>query len=174
MFFQENRFRFVICHKWPPVTSKSHFVKFTAHIFIQDTPAKLLQLQEIKGFFLVILQAHIHVHRQLSRGMCVSTDLAFPEGSGGDHYWPSRQGRALCLKQFMRSYGLYKHKWNCCEHTHDRRTEINGLENWELLYLISPLCRIYMRCWTGSILVQIMACRLVCTKPLSEPMLVYC
>ena len=63
MFFQENRFGFVICHKWPSVTSKPHFVKFTAHIFIQDTPAKLVQLQEIKGFFLVILQAYIHVHR---------------------------------------------------------------------------------------------------------------
>ena len=32
----------------------------------------------------------------------------------------------------------------------------------------------YMRHWTGSSLVQIMACRLFCTKPLSEPLLEYC
>ena len=32
----------------------------------------------------------------------------------------------------------------------------------------------YMRRWTGSSLVQIMACRLFGAKPLSEPMLEYC
>ena len=32
----------------------------------------------------------------------------------------------------------------------------------------------YMRQWTGSALVQIMACRLFETKPLPEPMLTYC
>ena len=32
----------------------------------------------------------------------------------------------------------------------------------------------YMRQWTGSALVQIMACRLFGAKPLSEPMLKYC
>ena len=32
----------------------------------------------------------------------------------------------------------------------------------------------YMRRWTGSALVQIMACRLNGVKPLSEPMLTYC
>ena len=31
-----------------------------------------------------------------------------------------------------------------------------------------------MRQWTGSSLVQVMACRLFGTKPLSQPMLVYC
>ena len=38
----------------------------------------------------------------------------------------------------------------------------------------SPPSVTYMRRWTGSALVQIMACRLVGTKPLSEPMLEYC
>ena len=38
----------------------------------------------------------------------------------------------------------------------------------------SPLSAAYMRPWTGSPLVQIMACRLFGTKPLSKPMLVYC
>ena len=32
----------------------------------------------------------------------------------------------------------------------------------------------YMRRWTGSALVQVMACRLDGAKPLSEPMLPYC
>ena len=32
----------------------------------------------------------------------------------------------------------------------------------------------YMRCWTGSSLVQIMSCRLFSAKSLSEPMLDYC
>ena len=32
----------------------------------------------------------------------------------------------------------------------------------------------YMHHWTGSALVQIMACRLIGAKPLSEPMLEYC
>ena len=38
----------------------------------------------------------------------------------------------------------------------------------------SPPSAIYMRRWTGSTLVQIMACRLVGAEPLSEPMLEYC
>ena len=38
----------------------------------------------------------------------------------------------------------------------------------------SPPSAAYMRQWTGSILVQIMACRLVGAKPLSEPILKYC
>ena len=38
----------------------------------------------------------------------------------------------------------------------------------------SPLSAAYMRQWIGSALVQIMACRLLSTKPLSEPMLGYC
>ena len=31
-----------------------------------------------------------------------------------------------------------------------------------------------MRQWTGSALIQVMACRLFGTKPLPEPMLTYC
>ena len=38
----------------------------------------------------------------------------------------------------------------------------------------SPPSAAYMRRWTGSTLVQTMACRLVGTKPLSEQMPVYC
>ena len=38
----------------------------------------------------------------------------------------------------------------------------------------SPPSAAYMRQWTGSALVQIMACRLSGAKPLPEPMLPYC
>ena len=38
----------------------------------------------------------------------------------------------------------------------------------------SPLSARYMRQWTGAALVQIMACRLFGTMPLSKPMLGYC
>ena len=38
----------------------------------------------------------------------------------------------------------------------------------------SPPSDPYMRQWIGSALVQIMACRLISAKPLSEPMLEYC
>ena len=38
----------------------------------------------------------------------------------------------------------------------------------------SPPSAAYMRQWIGSALVQIMACRLFGTKPLSKPMLGYC
>ena len=38
----------------------------------------------------------------------------------------------------------------------------------------SPPGATYMRHWTGSSLVQVMACRLFGAKPLPEPMLVYC
>ena len=41
-------------------------------------------------------------------------------------------------------------------------------------WLISPYSAAYMRQWTGSALVQVMACRLYGTKPLPEPMLAYC
>ena len=37
-----------------------------------------------------------------------------------------------------------------------------------------PSSAAYMRQWTGSALVQIMACRLFGAKPISEPMLGYC
>ena len=40
--------------------------------------------------------------------------------------------------------------------------------------LIEAECRIYSRQWTTPSLVQIMDCRLVDAKPLSEPMIVYC
>ena len=45
-----------------------------------------------------------------------------------------------------------------------------------LTYILnsSPPSAGYMRRWTGSVLVQIMDCRLVGAKPLSEPMLEYC
>ena len=38
----------------------------------------------------------------------------------------------------------------------------------------SPPSAEYMPEWTGPALVQIMACRLIGAKPLSEPMLEYC
>ena len=38
----------------------------------------------------------------------------------------------------------------------------------------SPPSAAYMRKWTGSALVQVMACRLFGAKPLPEPMPVYC
>ena len=38
----------------------------------------------------------------------------------------------------------------------------------------SPPSAAYMRQWTGSTLVQVMACRLFGAKPLPEPMLDYC
>ena len=38
----------------------------------------------------------------------------------------------------------------------------------------SPPCAAHTRQWIGSALIQIMACRLFCAKPLSEPMLDYC
>ena len=41
------------------------------------------------------------------------------------------------------------------------------------LQLIHPSAA-YMRQWTGSSLIQVMACRLFARKPLPEPMLIYC
>ena len=38
----------------------------------------------------------------------------------------------------------------------------------------SPPSAAYMRQWTGSALVQVMACRLLGAKPLPKPMLIYC
>ena len=43
----------------------------------------------------------------------------------------------------------------------------------DLIQLISPDCRIYIRWWPRSALVQVMACRLLGVKPLLEPMLTY-
>ena len=37
-----------------------------------------------------------------------------------------------------------------------------------------PPSATYMRQWTVSSLVQVMACRLFCAKPLPEPVMVYC
>ena len=48
--------------------------------------------------------------------------------------------------------------WKCCF------SEINS----------SPPSAVYMHWWNGSALVQIMACRLDSTKPLSKPVLTYC
>ena len=39
---------------------------------------------------------------------------------------------------------------------------------------LSPPSAAYMRQWTGSALLQVMACRLFGDKPLPEPMLAYC
>ena len=43
------------------------------------------------------------------------------------------------------------------------------LNQWWIVYW-----RIYMRRWTGSALIKVMACRLFGAKALPEPMLVYC
>ena len=43
------------------------------------------------------------------------------------------------------------------------------------IYIISsPPHSTYMRQWTGSALVQLLAWHLLCTQPTTEPMLVYC
>ena len=47
------------------------------------------------------------------------------------------------------------------------------INNTTVNQLISPSAA-FMRQWIESALVQIMACRLVGAKPLSEPMLEYC
>ena len=58
-----------------------------------------------------------------------------------------------------------QHVWNLARSAwHQRQININ----W------SPPSAAYMRQWIGSALVQIMACPLFGTKPLSKPMLVYC
>ena len=43
-----------------------------------------------------------------------------------------------------------------------------------LYFNSSPPGTAYMRQWTGSLLVQVMACRLFGAKPLPEPVLLYC
>ena len=43
----------------------------------------------------------------------------------------------------------------------------------KLFNLSSPIAT-YMRHWTGSALIQVMACRLFGAKPLPEPMQSYC
>ena len=50
----------------------------------------------------------------------------------------------------------------------------NLSEIWINAFNSSPPSAAYMRHWTGSALVQIMACRLFDTKPLSKPILRYC
>ena len=45
---------------------------------------------------------------------------------------------------------------------------------WGICKKSSPLCAAYVRQWIGSVLVQIMACRLFGAKPLPKPMLGYC
>ena len=54
------------------------------------------------------------------------------------------------------------------------RCEVKPSIGWISSVDLSPRSAVYMRQWTGSALVQIMACRLVGAKPLSEPTLVYC
>ena len=55
-------------------------------------------------------------------------------------------------------------------------TKANPLETWSDIICMnsSPTSDAYMRRWTGSALVKIMACRLVGAKPLYELMLEYC
>ena len=63
------------------------------------------------------------------------------------------------------------------------RVWAGGLRQWEMTlhschvlfhWLTPPISAAYVCQWTGSASVQIMACRLIGAKPLSEPMLGYC
>ena len=58
----------------------------------------------------------------------------------------------LCWPRSMSPYGVTRPQW------------LNS----------SPPSDAYMRHWTGTALVQVMACRLFGAKPLPEPMLTYC
>ena len=43
-----------------------------------------------------------------------------------------------------------------------------------MLINLSPPSAAYMHPWTGSVLLQVMACRLFGARPLPEPLLMYC
>ena len=80
--------------------------------------------------------------------------------------------------------GPYKHRIRCfiiiSRKTSNLRDwvskSMDSMQNWVYLAPVNLLrpSDAYMRRWTGSSLVQIMALRLFGTKPLSEPMLEYC
>ena len=51
---------------------------------------------------------------------------------------------------------------------------VHPVNNNDKMNAFNSLTDAYMRQWTNPSLVQIMACRLVGAKPLSEPMLINC
>ena len=59
----------------------------------------------------------------------------------------------------------------CCGHLGENWPHFNSTKC--MLMNSSPPSAAYMRQWTGSSLVQVVACRLFGAKPLPEPMLVY-
>ena len=89
---------------------------------------------------------------------------------------------SLCWPRSLSPYGITRPQW---VNTWLQRIGQRQLQDEKHLTFGVPYIRgltvvnslrpsdAYMRCWTGSSLVQIMACRLFGAKPLSEPMLEY-
>ena len=71
-----------------------------------------------------------------------------------------------------RPYQLLSAPNHCCLYKHRRQDERQPLIS--SCVHSNPPSPAYMRQWTGSALVQVMACRLFGAKPLPEPMLAYC
>ena len=68
-----------------------------------------------------------------------------------------------------RPYQLLSAPYHCCLYKHRRQDERQPLIS--SCVHSNPPSPAYMRQWTGSALVQVMACRLFGAKPLPEPML---
>ena len=89
------------------------------------------------------------------------------------NYWKWKEWARLILNSagFIKiikwssnvSFRSSKYEWISCKHAKK-----------QIWNNSSPPSAAYMRQWIGSALVQIMACRLIGTKPLSKPMLGYC
>ena len=61
-----------------------------------------------------------------------------------------------------------------CHFAHTRAFSLHTFSAWKPACLTHPPSAAYMRQWTGSALVQVVACRLFGATPLPEPMPPYC
>ena len=105
--------------------------------------------------------------------------LAFCEGN------PPVTGEFSSQKPVAQSIGVFFNTYNLvftmlwpfqyvpCYSTELNEALLNLFVHAVIVLAHSPSAA-YMRRWTGSALFQIMACRLVGAKPLSEPMVEYC
>ena len=90
--------------------------------------------------------------------------------------------RPQCVDENCSSMSLYIHIIPTAIYAHIFEYNPNNNHSWSVwknlrcspLFNSSPPSTAWMRQWTGSALVQIMACRLIGAKPLAKPMLTYC
>ena len=128
----------------------------------------LFSTRKNQGYWLIICGLRCHIMNSVnfgsSNGLLPDSTKLLPEPMLSLH----QLGSVACI------WGYYHKIWTYQSVKQNHISEITSRSPREKWVDSSLLSAAYMRQWTRSSLVQVMACRLLGAKPLPKPMLTYC